>query len=114
MQTAYPIVCALRNKDLKNYHRVKIKDTIRIDEDIKEDQFTLQFLFLVESRAKDDRKELTAISDEVSMEAVLSNILHTVQDKWNNIKFHTKIFRANSYLSVDIDDLMRDLDDAIV
>jgi dynein heavy chain len=112
MQLAYPKICALRKRDLQGPHWVKIKETVGIDLEINPDQLTLQYL--IDVGAREHRKEFAAISDEASSEAVLNEVLNGVVEKWNKQELHTKHLHGDAYLLVDIDDLMRDLDDATV
>ncbi|KAA6366732.1 MAG: putative dynein heavy chain, partial [Streblomastix strix] len=112
MTQAYPVVYNLRNKDLKPHHWVKIKELLYLDPDAKESDFTLEQL--IQIGAIEKRGELASISDEASSEAVLNELLHQVMDKWQHMELHAKPFHGESYLLVDIDDLMRELDDSQV
>ncbi|KAH7827202.1 dynein haevy chain 9, inner dynein arm 5 [Monocercomonoides exilis] len=107
-----PIIEALKNEDLKPHHWMKIRDTLTPQMSAWEENFTLGWVLGI--GAVEKKAELASISDDASQEAVLTEMLHKIIDKWTNLEVKTKPFRNENYLLVEVDELLREFDDAQV
>eukprot|EP00770_Monocercomonoides_exilis_P008083 MONOS_8041.1-p1 / transcript=MONOS_8041.1 / gene=MONOS_8041 / organism=Monocercomonoides_exilis_PA203 / gene_product=dynein haevy chain 9, inner dynein arm 5 / transcript_product=dynein haevy chain 9, inner dynein arm 5 / location=Mono_scaffold00292:32264-47119(-) / protein_length=4951 / sequence_SO=supercontig / SO=protein_coding / is_pseudo=false len=107
-----PLIDALRNEDLKPHHWMTIRETLTGSPDHWDPQFSLGWML---SRVAQEKiGELRQISEEASQEAVLTEMLHKIINKWTNLELRTKTFRNENYLLVEVDDVLREYDDANV
>jgi len=82
---AMPIVIALRNEHLKEYHWQEIKDLIRGDFDINDPEFTLQSL--IDLNIVQHQEEIQVISTTAAQEASLRAQLAQLEETWKAIDF---------------------------
>ncbi|KAK2964418.1 putative Dynein axonemal heavy chain 6 [Blattamonas nauphoetae] len=107
-----PIIDAFHNPDLKLHHQMKMRLIITESPDPFPSNYTLGWL--LESNALAKRTDIVQVSEEAAQEAVLVTMLHKILDKWQSMEIHTKHFRNENFLLVDVDDILREYDDSIV
>ncbi|KAA6402752.1 MAG: putative Dynein heavy chain, partial [Streblomastix strix] len=107
-----PIIEALKNVDLKTHHWMRIRDTISGSSAPWDQNFTLGWL--LDQGVMDKKIEIAQISEEASSEAVLTDMLHKIIEKWTVLEVKTKPFRNESFLLVEVDELLREYDDSQV
>jgi len=104
-----PAIGALRNPDLKTHHWMKVRERLTGSSDPWPGGMTLGWV--VEKGVMEKKEELTQISENVSNEAVLTEMLHKIMDSWTVFEVKTKPFRNENFLLIEVDELLREIDD---
>ena len=108
---AMPVIIALRNKNLKEYHWKEIKEMIPGLENVEE--MTLKEL--LELNVGNFVKEIQEISTQASQEAVLEREFEEIQGKWMTLEFSVQPYKTDKtkdlYVLTEIDELFMSLDE---
>jgi dynein heavy chain, axonemal len=107
-----PVVLALRNQDIEEYHMQEIKDLLQTDFDIMDDNFTLNSL--IEMNVVQFQEEIELISTQASQEASLKRQISNLDEQWKKIDLITKPYKDGDVQVLDeIDDVFTALDDSL-
>jgi len=107
-----PIVVALRNDKLVEVHWEQIKDLIKKDFDIFEDDFTLKSL--IDLDIIQFQEEITSISTKATQEANLREQIETIKSTWMKINFIVEWEdKCDSYILKDLEDIYTALDESL-
>ncbi|KAK2953633.1 putative Dynein axonemal heavy chain 6 [Blattamonas nauphoetae] len=110
--TLMPILDSLLNPNLKEHHWTKIWLLLTGSPEQSEEGDS--FGWLLEHNVKAKAQLLATISDEATQEAVLSEMLKKIQADWESMELHMREFKNDTYLLVEVDELLREYDDAFV
>lgn len=108
-----PIVMALRNPDLKDYHWNDINEMIGQELHVDEEGFTLQSL--IDMNVVQFMEQIVAKSVEATGQAKLRGQLDDLLETWKSVQFVTKTYkeRENQFILAQIDDLYTALDEGL-
>ena len=108
-----PIVVALGNQRLQDFHWVEIKQVLQIEEfPLEERQFRLGELIKFDVAAK--QEEVVHISTTASQEHKLMTELNEIRAEWNQIEFDVvKHKDKDAYKLQKIDQIVTVLDDSL-
>ena len=85
---AMPIVAALGNDKLQDKHRDEIKDLVKKDFDVNDENFTLKSLLDLDINSF--QEEIVAISNQATQEYKLNKEIKALEEKWADIEFVVK------------------------
>jgi dynein heavy chain len=109
---AMPIVTALRNDKLLEIHWAQIKNLIKKDFDVTEDDFTLKSL--IDLDIIQFQEDITSISTKATQEANLREQIQNIKDTWQKINFTVNYDeKCESYVLSELDDIYTALDESL-
>lgn len=109
---AMPIVTALRNDKLGEHHWAQIKDLIKKDFDIAQEDFTLKSL--IDLDVNQFQEEIVAISTQATQEANLRTQINDLEEVWKKVIFTVEWEeKCESYILKDLDEIFNNLDESL-
>lgn len=108
-----PIVTALRSQYLGEEHWEEIKQLVKVDFDIKNDEFTMQSL--VDNNFAKYQEEIIGIQTQAAQEHFLDQQLIAVENVWRQHNLVIKSYKEarESYILVELDDIFMALDESL-
>jgi len=107
-----PIVTALRNDKLAEGHWAQIKNLIKKEFDINQEDFLLKSL--IDLDIIQFQEEITSISTKATQEANLRDQIEAIKSQWMKINFVVEFEdKCDSYVLKELDDIYVALDESL-
>ena len=107
-----PIVTALRNDKLQENHWALIKNMIKKEFDVTQEDFLLKSL--IDLDIIQFQEEITSISTKATQEANLKEQIELIKSTWLKINFeYVWEDKCDSYVLVALDDIYTNLDESL-
>ena len=107
-----PIVRALRNDKLQENHWAQIKNLIKKEFDVNQEDFLLKSL--IDLDIIQFQEDITSISTKATQEANLREQIETIKSTWMKINFVVEFDeKCDAYLLKELDDIYAELDNSL-